>query len=454
MTGGSRMRKRYYIETYGCQMNVADSELMAGVLRREGHERVEDPASADVLIVNTCAIREHAEARVLGRVGELHRFQLERPEVRLGVAGCVAKELGRDLLDSSAHVDFVVGPDSYRHLPGILARVDEGERVVHDRFHRSENYEDLEPFRFERHSAWVTIMRGCDKFCSYCIVPFTRGREKCRQMDDVVDEVRRAVDEGALEVTLLGQNVNSWRDGGRGFPDLLAAVAAVPGLARVRFTTSHPWDFTRELVDVIAGHANVMNHVHLPVQSGSDRILAAMRREHTAAWYRERIAMLRDAIPDCALSTDVIVGFPGETEDDFEATRELMAEVRYNSAYVFLYSRRPHTPAAEITDGLVSHETAVKRLEILNGLQRGMGAGYMLAKVGKVEEVLVTGPARRGAGLLAGITEHRETVVFEGGPERVGSIVPVRLSAFSGITLHGEIVEAERPALELTVLAG
>ena len=456
------MTKRYYIETYGCQMNVADSELMAGVLRREGHVRVEAPADADVLIVNTCAIREHAETRVIGRVGELHRFKLERPEVRLGVAGCVAKELGKDLLDRAAYVDFVVGPDSYRHLPGILARVDEGERVVHDRFHRSENYEDLEPFRLERHSAWVTIMRGCDKFCSYCIVPFTRGREKCRGLDDVVDEVRRAVEDGALEVTLLGQNVNSWRDGGSDFPDLLDAVAGVDGLARVRFTTSHPWDFTRKLVETIAAHDNVMKHVHLPVQSGSDRILAAMRREHTVDWYRDRIAMLREVLPGCALSTDVIVGYPGETNADFEATRALMEEVRYNSAYVFIYSPRPHTPAAELTEGLVEREVAVARLEALIELQRAIGAAYLVEKVGTVEEVLVAGPARRGEGLLAGTTEHRETVVLPGGPDLVGTLVPVRIGALSGITLHGEIagepVRGAEPAgsrlFELPVLAG
>jgi len=457
------MSKRYYIETYGCQMNVADSELMAGVLRREGHERVEDPALADVLIVNTCAIREHAEARVLGRVGELNRFKLERPSVRLGVAGCVAKELGRELLDRAAHVDFVVGPDSYRHLPGILARVDGGERVVHDRFHRSENYEDLEPFRIERHSAWVTIMRGCDKFCSYCIVPFTRGREKCRAMEDVLDEVRRAVDGGALEVTLLGQNVNSYRDGGRDFAELLDAVARVPGLARVRFTTSHPWDFTRELVETIAYHDNVMNHVHLPVQSGSDRILAAMKREHTASWYRDRIAMLREIIPDCALSTDVIVGFPGESEEDFRATFDLMAEVRYHSAYIFIYSARPHTPAERITEALVPHAVAVERLEALNAQQRAIGGAYLLEKVGTTEDVLAAGPARRGAGLLSGTTEHRETVVFPGTASLVGRIVPVRIAALSGITLHGEVAadgirgagtKAGTGLRELTVLAG
>jgi tRNA-2-methylthio-N6-dimethylallyladenosine synthase len=444
---------RYYIETYGCQMNVADSEIMAGVLAREGHERVTEPAEADVLIVNTCAIRDHAEQRVIGRIGQLNRHKLERPRVRLGVAGCVAKELGRELLDRAGHVDFVVGPDSYRHLPEILARVDDGERVVYDRFNRSENYEDLEPLRIERFAAWVTIMRGCDKFCSYCIVPFTRGREKCRAPGSVVDEVRRAVDEGAKEVTLLGQNVNSWTDGERDFPDLLAAVAAVPGLARLRFTTSHPWDFTRRLVDVIASHDNVMNHVHLPVQSGSDRILAAMRREHTAAWYRERVAMLREAVPGCALSTDVIVGFPGETEEDFKDTLDLMAEVRYNSAYVFLYSPRPRTPAADLTEGRVPREVAVERLEALNELQRAVGTSWLLEKVGTVQPVLVQGAARRGAGLLSGWTEQRETVVFPGGPGSVGEIVPIRIGGLAGITLHGEPAARAAPH-ELAVVAG
>jgi tRNA-2-methylthio-N6-dimethylallyladenosine synthase len=448
--------KRYYIETYGCQMNVADAELMGGVLRREGHLRVDDPELADVLIVNTCAIRDHAEQRVIGRIGQLNRHKLERSGVRLGVAGCVAKELGKELLDL-AHVDFVVGPDGYRHLPDVLARVDEGERVVHDRFNRSENYEDLEPYRIERCAAWITIMRGCDKFCAYCIVPFTRGREKCRSPEGILDEVRRAVDEGAREVTLLGQNVNSYRSGDWDFPDLLAAVANVDGLDRVRFTTSHPWDFTQRLVDTIAAHPTICDHVHLPVQSGSDRILAAMRREHTAAWYLDRVSMLRAAIPDCALSTDVIVGFPGETEADFEATVELMAEVRYNSAYVFIYSPRPHTPAASIVDDRVPHAIAVERLERLNGLQRGIGAAYLLDKVGTTQLVLVQGPARRGEGRVSGWTEQRETVVIEGGPELAGDIVPVRITGLSGITLHGEIEQPSKRGsnpLELPVLAG
>ncbi|HEY7601993.1 MAG TPA: tRNA (N6-isopentenyl adenosine(37)-C2)-methylthiotransferase MiaB, partial [Methylomirabilota bacterium] len=375
----------------------------------------------------------------------------------LGVAGCVAKELGRELLDRASYVDFVVGPDSYRYLPEILDKVGDGERVVYDRFNRSEGYEDLEPLRLERFAAWITIMRGCDKFCSYCIVPFTRGREKCRSLEGIVAEVRRAVQDGAKEVTLLGQNVNSYKDAGRDFPDLLEAVAAVEGLARVRFTTSHPWDFTDRLVDAIASHDNVMNHVHLPVQSGSDRILAAMRREHTAAWYLERIEMLRRAIPDCALTTDVIVGFPGETDADFRATLELMEEVRYNSAYVFIYSPRPHTPAAELAVERVAHEVAVERLEALNGLQRRIGASYLMAKVGTTEEVLVQGPARRGEGRLTGWTEHRETVVFPDDPAVVGEIVPIEIEALAGITLHGRsyrTVPEERAVLEIPVLAG
>jgi tRNA-2-methylthio-N6-dimethylallyladenosine synthase len=434
-------------------MNVADAELMGGVLKRDGHVRVDDPAEAEVLIVNTCAIRDHAEQRVIGRIGQLNLHKLERGGVRLGVAGCVAKELGKELLEL-AHVDFVIGPDGYRHLSEVLDRVDSGERVVFDRFNRSENYEDLEPYRIERCAAWVTIMRGCDKFCSYCIVPFTRGREKCRSAEGILDEVRRAVDDGAMEVTLLGQNVNSYRAGEWEFPDLLAEVARVPGLARVRFTTSHPWDFTQRLVDTIAAHPVICRHVHLPVQSGSDRVLAAMRREHTVAWYRERVAMLRDAIPDCALSTDVIVGFPGETEDDFRATLRLMSDVRYNSAYVFIYSPRPHTPAAALIEDHVPHHVAVERLERLNELQRGIGARYLLDKVGTVQDVLVHGEARRGGGRMSGWTEQRETVVLDGGPELIGRLVPIRVTGLSGITLHGEVVErAAVSALELPVLA-
>lgn len=437
-------------------MNVADAELMSGVLRREGHERVDDAALADVVIVNTCAIRDHAEQRVIGRIGQLNRHKLARAGVRLGVAGCVAKELGKELLNL-AHVDFVVGPDGYRNLPEVLDRVDEGERVVHDRFNRSENYEDLEPYRIDRCAAWITIMRGCDKFCSYCIVPFTRGREKCRSPESILAEVRGAVDGGAKEVTLLGQNVNSYRSGELDFPALLAAVARVDGLRRVRFTTSHPWDFSQRLVDVIAEHPAICHHVHLPVQSGSDRILAAMRREHTVAWYRDRIAMLREAVPDCALSTDIIVGYPGETEDDFQATWALMAEVRYNSAYVFIYSPRPHTPAASIVEDTIPHGIAVDRLERLNELQRDIGTSYLLDKVGTVQPVLVQGAARRGDGRLSGWTEQRETVVIGGDATLIGEIVPVRITGLSGITLHGEIdarVPQRVARFDLPVLAG
>lgn len=419
-------------------MNVADAELMGGVLMRGGHVQVRDPAAADVLIVNTCAIRDHAEQRVLGRIGQLNHFKLDRPDVRLGVAGCVAKELGQELLQRARHVDFVVGPDSYRHLPEILDRVGEGQRVVYDRFNRSENYEDLKPYRIEKFAAWITIMRGCDKFCSYCIVPFTRGREKCRSAPGIVAEAREAVLEGAKEVTLLGQNVNSYRDDATDFPDLLASVAAVPGLERIRFTTSHPWDFTQKLVDTIAAHDNIMNQVHLPVQSGSDRILAAMKRDYTAAGYRGQVAMLRAAIPDCALSTDIIVGFPGESESDFAATRDLMADVGYNSAYIFLYSPRPHTPAEKLTEDAVPQPVAHARLEELNALQRTIGAAHLLEKVGTVEPILVQGPARRGDGLLSGWTEHRETVVFAGDPALGGHIVPVAIRSMSGITLYGE----------------
>jgi tRNA-2-methylthio-N6-dimethylallyladenosine synthase len=452
------MQINYYIETYGCQMNVADTELMGGVLKRDGHRRVTDPEQADVLIVNTCAIREHAEQRVIGRIGQLNRYKRSRPEVRLGVAGCVAKELGRELLDRAAHVDFVVGPDSYRQLPEILARVEHGERVVYDRFNRSEHYEDLEPYRLEKFAAWITIMRGCDKFCSYCIVPFTRGREKCRTLESVVEEVAMSVADGAKEVTLLGQNVNSYCDRGRDFPDLLAAVAAVLDLARVRFTTSHPWDFTQKLVDTIGGHENIMNHVHLPVQSGSNRILNAMKREYTREDYRRQIDMLRERIPECALSTDIIVGFPGETEADFEATYDLMASTRYNSAYIFIYSPRPHTPAIELADDVVPRAVAQQRLERLNDLQRSIGATYLLEKVGTTQPVLVQRPARRGRGLLSGWTEHRETVVFPDSKEVVGEIVPVAIGGLSGFTLHGESTHESRSVDryrgELNVVAG
>ncbi|HEV8509728.1 MAG TPA: tRNA (N6-isopentenyl adenosine(37)-C2)-methylthiotransferase MiaB, partial [Gemmatimonadales bacterium] len=350
---------RVYIETYGCQMNVSDSELMFGVLRREGYVRTEDPAEADVLLVNTCAVRDHAEQRVLGRMGELKRYK--RPGHVLGVVGCMAQRLGPKLLASLPQVDLVIGPDAYRALPELIAQAKGGERAADVAFKGWEHYEDVPPVRDNAISAFVTVQRGCDYRCTFCIVPMTRGPERSRKLADVVDEVARLARTGTTEVTLLGQTVNSYHDGEHDFADLLRAVGAVGGIRRVRFTSPYPTDFTPRVLAAMAETPAVCEHVHLPVQSGSSRTLKRMLRRYDRERYLEVVAALRATVPGIALSTDIIVGFPGETEDDFQETLSLVEQLGFDDAYTFKYSVREGTPAVRIKDH-VSEEIKAERI--------------------------------------------------------------------------------------------
>ncbi|MGH7730388.1 MAG: tRNA (N6-isopentenyl adenosine(37)-C2)-methylthiotransferase MiaB, partial [Candidatus Eiseniibacteriota bacterium] len=335
---------RVFIETYGCQMNVADSETMAGVLERAGMSLCERAEDADAILVNTCAIREHAEQRVLGRLGDYARLKASRPGLVVGVAGCMAQHLRSRLLDRARVLDLVVGPDGYRRLPELLARA-ASEPVADVRLDRDETYGDLEPKRASGVRAWITVQRGCDKFCTYCVVPYTRGRERSLPLADLVAQVRAAVAAGYREVVFLGQTVNSYDDGTHDFADLLRAADGVEGLLRIRFTSPHPSDMSERVVAAIAGCAKVCPQVHLPLQSASDPVLEAMDRTYSLAQYRDVVARLREAIPGLALSTDIIVGFPGETEEDFERTAAYMREVRFDSAFLFKYSARPDTKA-------------------------------------------------------------------------------------------------------------
>src|SRR5216117_1187493 len=337
---------RIYIETYGCQMNVADSELMFGVLGREGYVRTDDPAEADVLLVNTCAVRDHAEQRVLSRLGELKQYK-RRGDV-LGVVGCMAQRLGERLLARVPQVDLVIGPDGYRGLPELIARARGGERAAEVEFKSWEHYEDVPPVRATPVSAFVTVQRGCDYRCTFCIVPMTRGPERSRKLGDVVREVERLAAGGTTEVTLLGQTVNSYADDEHDFADLLRAVGAVPGLRRLRFTSPYPTDFTDRVLTAMAQTPVVCEHVHLPVQSGSSRVLKRMLRRYDRARYLDVVAALRRAVPGIALTTDIIVGFPGETEADFRETVSLVEEVGYDDAYTFKYSPRDGTPATRM----------------------------------------------------------------------------------------------------------
>ena len=428
-----------YIETYGCQMNVADSELMLGVLRREGYVRTDDPAAADVLLVNTCAVRDHAEQRVLGRMGELKRYK--RPGGVLGVMGCMAQRLGPRLLKRVPQVDLVVGPDGYRSLPELIARAGSGERAADVEFKSWEHYEDVPPVREGSVSAFVTVQRGCDYRCTFCIVPMTRGPERSRNLTDVVREVEGLAAQGTTEVTLLGQTVNSYHDGVHDFADLLRAVGAVPGLRRLRFTSPYPTDFTDRVLAAMAGTAAVCEHVHLPVQSGSTRVLKRMLRRYTRERYLEVVAALRSAIPGLALTTDIIVGFPGETEVDFAETLSLVEDVDFDDAFTFKYSVREGTPAVRIKDH-IAEELKAERLERLITLVRRVARARSMALVGTAQEVLVEGPARRGD-LLQGRTRTNKVALFEGPAAWIGTYRRVRLTGTSGTTFTAWPLERE-----------
>jgi tRNA-2-methylthio-N6-dimethylallyladenosine synthase len=432
---------RIYIETYGCQMNVSDSELMLGVLAREGYVRTDDPADADVMLVNTCAVRDHAEQRVLGRMGELKRHK--RPGDVLGVVGCMAQRLGPTLLERVPQVDLVIGPDGYRSLPELIARARGGERAAEVDFKSWEHYEDVPPVRANSVSAFVTVQRGCDYRCTFCIVPMTRGPERSRKLADVVGEVTRLAESGTTEVTLLGQTVNSYHDGESDFADLLRAVGTAPGIRRVRFTSPYPTDFTPGVLEAMAATPAVCEHVHLPVQSGSSRVLKRMLRRYDRARFLEVVAALRQAIPGIALSTDIIVGFPGETEDEFQETLSLVADVGFDDAYTFKYSVREGTPAVRLKDH-VTDDVQAERLERLIALVRSGARRKNIGLVGSTHEVLVEGRAKRG-GLLQTRTRTNKIALVDGPDEWMGTYRRVRFTGTTGSTFTGLPVEQPSP---------
>jgi tRNA-2-methylthio-N6-dimethylallyladenosine synthase len=431
---------RVYIETYGCQMNVADSELMLGLLGAEGYIRTDDPAEADVMLVNTCAVRDHAEQRVLGRMGELKRHK--RPGDVLGVVGCMAQRLGPKLLEGVPQVDLVVGPDGYRSLPELIARARTGTRAADVEFREWEHYEDVPPARDDAASAYVTVQRGCNYRCTFCIVPMTRGAERSRKLTDVVREVTAVAARGATEVTLLGQTVNSYHDGTHDFADLVRAVGAVAGIRRVRFTSPYPTDFTAAVLAAMAETPAVCEHVHLPAQSGSNRTLKRMLRRYTREGYLEVVAALRQAIPSIALSTDLIVGFPGETEDDFQETVTLVEAAGFDDAYTFKFSPREGTPAVRIKE-TVPDDVAAARLERLIAVVRGVARAKNARLVGTTHEVLVERQAKRGD-LLQSRTRTNKVALLAGPAEWIGTYRRVRLTGTTGSTFTALPVEAER----------
>ena len=441
-------RPTVYVETYGCQMNVSDSELMLGSLEAHGYRSVEGPDGADVILLNTCAIRDHAEQRVIGRLGELKRNM--KPTTVMGVTGCMAQRLGPRLLESARHVSLVVGPDGYRALPQLVNDARRGEKSIRTSFDLEEHYEDFQPKRFDKVKAWIPVQRGCDYRCTYCIVPYTRGAERSRNLAEVVREAHGIVESGMTEVVLLGQTVNSYNDGTHDFADLLRAVGAVDGIKRLRFTSPHPNDFSDRVIEAMAEVDAVCEHVHLPMQSGSSTLLKRMLRRYSREGYLDCVARLRKAIPGLALTTDVIVGFPGESDQDFEDTLSAIREVGFSDAFTFKFSLREGTPAERMpAEWTVPDEVASERLSRLVELVRSIARDENLTRLGQRVEVLVEKFARKGE-LLQARTRDFKTVLIHGDEDLIGTYLNVELTGTTGSAFTGAVVKERQP---LAVLA-
>jgi tRNA-2-methylthio-N6-dimethylallyladenosine synthase len=429
------------METYGCQMNVADSELVAGMMEKSGFAESDSESGADAVFLNTCAIREHAEDKIHSRLGKLRMLKSENPGMVIGIMGCMAQHVKDNILQNKPYVDFVLGPDSYRRIPELLCRHEEtSASVVDTRLSRFEVYENLYPSRQEGINAWISIMRGCDKFCTFCIVPFTRGRERSRPVESIVEEVRQAVDHGFVEITLLGQNVNSYRHSDARFPELLDAVAQVPGVMRIRFTSPHPEDVDDDMLFVIRDHANICNSVHLPLQAGADRILQRMNRTYTQAQFLSLTERIRNILPGCGISTDIIAGFPGETEEEFDETLAVMEKVKFDSAFTFKYSSRPGTKAAEYSDH-ISEEVKEVRLAKLLDLQHEHTLFRNRQEIGKTVNVLVEKESKKSSSEWAGRTDNNKWVIFPKGSAEICDFVDVTIIDARGVSLFGEIIQ-------------
>ena len=433
--------KKLFIETYGCQMNVADSEVVASVMQMAGYETCESLEEADAVFLNTCSVRDNAEQKIYHRLEALGAIKRKRPLI-VGVLGCMAERVQQDLLENHG-TDLVAGPDAYLTLPDLVAQAETGHKAMNIELSTTETYKDVVPQRLHgaKLSGFVSIMRGCNNFCHYCIVPYTRGRERSRDVESILREVRDLRDRGFKEVTLLGQNVNSYKCNETTFPELLRLVAAEAPEMRVRFTTSHPKDMSDETLQVIAEVPNVCKHIHLPVQSGSDRILKLMNRKYTREWYLDRVAAIRRIIPDCGLSTDIFVGYHDETEEDHQLSLSLMREVGYDSAFMFKYSERPGTYASKHLPDNVAEEEKIRRLNELIALQTEMSAQRNKQDEGREFDVLVEGFSKRSRQQLCGRTEQNKMVVFDKGNHHIGETVRVRITGSTSATLMGEAVE-------------
>ena len=437
-----------YIETYGCQMNFADSEIVASLLTKAKHTIVTDIEAADYILINTCAIRDNAEQRIRKRLHELRALQQRHKQVRIGILGCMAERLQSQLMVEEENVSFVVGPDAYRRLPELLASVrTPGAKAAETELSTTETYADIEPVRLGSNgiSAYISIMRGCQNYCAYCVVPYTRGREWSRDPETIVSEARNLFEQGYKEVTLLGQNVNSYRyaneNGNVDFPELMHRVASISPLLRVRFATSHPKDLSDRLLEVMASHSNICKCIHLPVQSGSDRMLKLMNRHYDSAWYLDRIAAIRRYMPDCSITTDVIAGFCTETEEEHQMTLEMFRKVRYDYAYMFKFSMRPDTYAAKHLEDDIPEAEKTRRLEEIIALQGQIALENNRKEIGKTFEVLVEGESHRSKEQLFGRNSQNKVIVFDRHDAQPGQYIQVKVTDCTAATLKGDIVQ-------------
>ena len=457
------MKNRVYIETYGCQMNLADSEIVASLLSKDNYAIEKDINQADYILINTCAIRDNAEQRIRKRLRELRALQRGRQWVKIGILGCMAERLQKQLMEEEDNVSFIVGPDAYRQLPQMLDNLKDGEKLAETLLSETETYDDIEPVRYDTNgiTAYISIMRGCQNYCAYCVVPYTRGRERSRDPRTIVDEARTLFNKGYREVTLLGQNVNSYRweaeNGERkaeseayaatsshisvGFPQLMAMVAEVSPLLRVRFATSHPKDLSDELLQVMARYDNICKCIHLPVQSGSARMLKLMNRHYTPEWYLDRIDAIRRYLPECCITTDVIAGFCTETEEDHQATLEMFRRVRYDYAYMFKFSMRPNTYAAKHLQDDIPDDVKTRRLEEIIALQGEIALENNQKEIGKTFEVLIEGVSHRSDQQLFGRNSQNKVIVFERGDLQPGQYANVKVTRCTSATLIGEVVD-------------
>jgi tRNA-2-methylthio-N6-dimethylallyladenosine synthase len=439
--------KNLFIETYGCQMNVADSEVVAAIMQTIGYEVTDCIDNADAILVNTCSIRDNAEQKIVSRLQHFNAMKKKRKGLIVGILGCMAERAKQELLENQA-VDLVAGPDAYLDLPNLIAAAEAGQKAINVELSTTETYKEVIPSRIggNRISGFVSIMRGCNNFCSYCIVPYTRGRERSREVKSILNEIQDLCERNFKEITLLGQNVNSYafeEESGEviNFAKLLKIIAERFPTMRIRFSTSHPKDMSDETLETIAAYKNICNHIHLPVQSGSSRILKLMNRKYTREWYLERIAAIRRIIPDCGISTDMFCGFHGETEEDHQETLSLMREVVFDSAFMFKYSERPGTFASKNLPDNISEEVKIERLNEIIAMQTELSAESNRKDIGKTFEVLVEGFSKRSKEQLFGRTQQNKVVVFDRGDCKIGDLVNVKVTSVTAATLLGELVK-------------